>query len=389
MMQNKYTIETLIEKEKLYKLWEITFFGYPLWVHCRDGLSKGSIHIGFKQNKPKIKDLLISTYKTFKFFVRQKKYKKVYFLADRMELLESYREDNEQKKILFIHFEKIKRNRNIDIEYISADFLNVIRFIFRKSVYLFFFKVYKKSLRSCRGLCSNQQIKIAMGDALFLRFLSLCFDSHIEKYYAVAVIPPGEKFLNRLNSFEIQHGVIHKNHVGYMGIPEVKNTLIVYHQNYKKLLCNEKYMGKLNLIEYKKTFLQKTSSRIFCAVIYTQPIIGMQKAIESFFTINNPENIWIQRHPKDTYCYNISEKYFVEDTIPNEVDYPICYTSTIIENFLIMGKNCLIYDIEDKEINIHSVLSVYIQDNSVKLIYFNSLNKIDKYIKEEKSKNEN
>ena len=378
----KYDINALCELEKTYGLWDMKFLDYPIWASCREQMSSQTIVINSTQNIPSFSDLIKSSYQTIKFLFTQKKYKNLYFMHNRVEILESFKNDSSENKILFLHHEQDKSNKKL--EYISSDFFNVIRFILRKTVYIFAPFYYYRFITVLKSIHYDKEqfyhIKNAMGDALFLKLLSSILGKHISVYYAGAVVPYGEKFLNYLNSYEIQHGVIHAQHVGYIGIPTVQNTLVVYHDKYKDLLESNQYEGKIEVNYFKNNFLNQVAKRSFFAVIYTQPSVNMQKSIEEFFISTHPKNIMIQRHPKDTYKYNIDSKYFVENTLPNEVEYPICYTSTVIENFLLLQKRCLIFDVKENNIDINHFLAIYESETTSKLERFDSLEAIYSYL---------
>jgi hypothetical protein len=344
-MNNDFDINSLIKLEKKHKLWNQTLLGYPLWIHCREQIVIPQNQVK-KIKKPNFFNIVKSFLKTAVFLFKQNKYDNVYFLMEREELLEIYRQDKNKKK-LFLNTNENKFFKNYD--FISSEFLNILRFLSRKISYIIFFVKYKKIINKLDIIIPNinvkSNIKNAFGDALFLKFLSLIFTKKNKKFYSGSVIPMGEKFLNSLNSFEVQHGVIHSSHVGYVEVPDVKNTLILYDGRYIDIMLSFKYLGKLSVIEYKKNFLTKHSNRYYSIVIYTQPVQEIQNGVELFFSKNNPSNVYIQRHPNDCFNYSIDSKYFVKSTIPSEVGTPIAYTSSIIENFTLIGRVCKIYDI--------------------------------------------
>jgi len=374
----QYTLKKLIMFEKENNLWGLSYLDYPIWIYFREDISKASISIKKYLYIPTVKTILKSGYHTIMFLLMQKKYKKVYFLANRVELLEVYKQDKEKDKILFLFNETDIDLDNLD--YIDASFLNVIRYLFRKVTYIFsplsYIKFSRKMLSIGYDKSRFNKIKIAMGDAAFLKILSFILNSKLKYIYSGAVIPAGERFLNRLNSYEVQHGVIHVNHVGYIGIPEVKNTFIVYSKEDQSLLEREGYKGRIIVDEYKKSFLSEQTDRCFFIVIYTQPIPRLRESIEKFCKSKNPKDICIQKHPRDHYHYDLDEDFFVRDTRPSEVKFPICYSSTIIENFMYIEKDCFIYDIKDSNIELEDVLNVYKKDNNAQMLRYDNLEDI-------------
>ena len=376
------SFEELIAFEKKYNLWKYKLFDYPVWIHCREPLVNSTMKIDRRIKTPTIIGMLKSFFQTMKFLLFQYKYEKVFFLMERAELLEIYKKDD-SKKLLFLNPEQEKVYEGDD--YISSDFFSLLRFLSRKIAYLIFIKKYQFIISELENmdfdLKLNEYIKVAMGDALFLKILSLVLLKRYKKYYSGAVIPMGEKFVNKLNSYEVQHGVIHPVHVGYMNIPEVKNTLILYSKNYEKIMRLNYYIGKIIIDNYKKTFFEKTTNRYFNIVIYTQPTLEMQEGINSFILTYKPDNFFIQKHPKDYFDYTIDAKYFVTQTTPNEVGYPIMYTSSIIENFILYNKKCYIYNLKYKDIDLNSFLRIYTMDINLKMIILDSLSEIYEYIK--------
>ncbi|MCK5855657.1 MAG: hypothetical protein KAG56_10575 [Sulfurovaceae bacterium] len=365
--------EELMAFEKKHKLWEHKLFKYPLWIHCREPLLSTAIMAERKMRRPSFWGMVKSFGLTLKFLATQYRYDKVFFLMERAELLEVYIQEKNPKKILFLNPEQERVYQGNDA--ISSDFFSLLRFISRKTAYLIFRKKYKKIVEELKRENLNRYIRDALGDALFLKFLSLILSKKNQKIYTGAVIPIGEKFVNALNSFEVQHGVIYPEHIGYIALPEVKNSLLLYSNRYEQMMRECGYVGKLELHEYKKAFLEKKSSRYFPIVIYTQPSIEMQESIKRFFKEIQPKNCFIQKHPKDYFDYEIEKIYFVTATIPSEVGNPIMYTSSIIENFTLFNRDCYIYNFK-YHINVENFLEIYTLGTSSTMIVRDSFKEI-------------
>lgn len=384
-MSSKLSMKELIAFEKKYNLWKYKLFDYPLWIHCREPLINTGIMADRKINRPKITRMLKSFFQTIKFLVTQNKYDKVFFLMERAELLEIYYQDKSSRKLLFLNPEQEKVYEGDD--YISSDFFSLLRFLSRKVAFMIFRKQYSETIEYLNQIDCDQKlykyIKIAMGDALFLKFLSLVLSKKSKKLYTGAVIPMGEKFVNALNSYEVQHGVIHPAHIGYIGLPEVKNSLILYSKRYETIMRNYGYQGKLVIDDYKKSFFEKDIKRHFPIVIYTQPILDMQEGVNEFIKEYQPTNLFIQKHPKDYFPYEIDAGYFVTATTPFEVEYPILYSSSIIENFILYGKKCYIYDLKYPDAKLKDFLTIYTMDLKSKMIIMGSLSEIYEKIKRE------
>lgn len=233
----KMSFSKLVALEKKYDLWNYTLFDYPLWIHCREPLLDVSILVDRKITYPSIKNMCISFVQTLKFLFTQGRYDNVYFLMERAELLEIYRQDSSKKKVLFLNPEQDRVYEEDD--YIKGDFFNLLRFLSRKVSYVVFWKKYSNMIMELRAILPDYPLDIyvkqALGDAAFLKFLSLILSKKNKKIYTGSVIPIGEKFINALNSYEVQHGVIHPSHIGYIAVPKVKNTLILYAKRYKEV----------------------------------------------------------------------------------------------------------------------------------------------------------
>ena len=379
-MKGKLLLVELLALEKKHALWEHTLFDYPLWIHCREPLLSTGMMVERKINRPTFSVMLKSFLGTMKFLLTQKKYDKVFFLMERAELLEIYKNEKNSKKLLFLNSEQEKVYKG---NYISSDFFSLLRFISRKIAFRIFRKKYNNLKLNIRELnldtSLEKYIQVAMGDSFFLKFLSLILSKKSDKFYTGAVIPMGEKFLNRLNSYEVQHGVIHPAHIGYVGLPEVKNTLILYSKRYESIMRQFDYSGQLKIDEYKKIFFEKKSTRSFPIVIYTQPTEDMQEAVNTFIQQSYVTNVYIQRHPKDYFKYEIDEKFLVNATIPSEVNYPIMYTSSVIENFTLYNRDCYIYDLKYVD-DVKKNLEIYTLGTKSKMIIMDSLDDIYKTI---------
>ena len=369
----------LIVFEQKHELWEYKLLQYPLWIHCREPLMSTAIMAERKMRRPSLGEMFKSFWQTMKFLLSQKKYDKVFFLMERAELLEVYYQEKNPRKILFLNPEQERAYKGEDA--ISSDFFSFLRFLSRKTAYLLFYYKYKRIIKSLEMVDIEKYIQDAFGDALFLKFLSIILSKKNQKIYTGAVIPIGEKFINALNSYEVQHGVIYPTHIGYIGIPKVKNTLILYSQRYENILYKEEYLGRIEVNNYKKNFFEKLSYRHFSIVIYSQPLLEMQEKINDFFKRYQPKDVFIQRHPKDYFSYNIEPKKFVTATTPFEVKYPIMYLSSVMENFTNYDKNCYLIDLKSMDIDSNDFIDIYTQGSKSKIFIKSSFEEIYEELK--------
>ena len=378
-METKLNIKELISFEKKHKLWKETFFDYPLWIHFREDLIDNGIKADRRTAVPSLKNIIKSTFQTLKFILYTQHTKPTtYFLMERTELLESFKQEKDTNKVLFLNHEQ---EHLYHASYIRADFLNALRFLCRKSTYIFFPTSYQKALAYFQNTPLTKStiktnIQNGMGDAFFLMLLSKVFRHDYPKYYSGCIIPIGEKFLNRLNTFEVQHGIIQPSHVGYIGLPKVENTLLLYDNRYEVLLREHHYQGNLLINPYKAAFLKTKSSRYFPIVIYTQPIQEMQEALIGFLNENKVhKEIYIQKHPKDYATYPIDPTHIVHSTTPNEVGSPVFYTSSVIENYTLLNRTCYIW-LVNTLLDTHSILNIFLIGSSSKLVENRSLVKL-------------
>jgi hypothetical protein len=363
----------LVAFEEKNQLWQDRLFGYPVWIHCREPLLNSVIMANRKMRRPSMRGMIKSFYQTIKFLLTQHKYEKVFFLMERAELLEVYNQESNPKKILFLNPEQETIYAGRD--YVSSDFFSLLRLVSRKIAYLIFYKNYKEMVKKVEALALEPYIKNGLGDALFLKFLSLVISNKNEKVYSGAVIPIGEKFVNALNSTEVQHGVIHPEHVGYISIPEVANRLMLYSERYREILYNSGYKGELIVCNYKKIFFERKTNRHFPIVIYTQPLEEMQNEINSFLEEYKPKDFYIQKHPKDYFKYKVDRSFIVSGTIPSEVGYPIAFISSVVENFNLFNRDCYILNIEGKY-KVEELLEIYTIGSESKMIIMDSLEDI-------------
>ena len=384
-MAGKLSFDALAALEKKYALWEYRLFDYPLWIHCREPLLEDGIMADRKMTYPAVLSMLKSFFQTVKFLLSQNQYDTVYFLMERAEILQIYKQENSKRKILFLNREQERAYEEKD--YISSDFFNLLRFISRKTAYLIYRKKYRLVMQQLDrigyGDMLDSYIRTAMGDAFFLKILSFLLRKGTKKFYSGCVIPIGEKFVNRLNSYEVQHGVIYPEHIGYAEIPEVRNTLVLYSERYRGILQQSGYRGKLLVHDFKKSFFERESSRHFPIVIYTQPLRQMQEGINQFLKKYQPKDVYIQKHPKDYFDYDIASRFLVTATTPHEVSCPIVYTSSIVENFALYDRKCYIYDVAHAEFDLMAFLKIYTEGSKAELIVRKSLDEIYDEIKKE------
>lgn len=343
------TPEQLVEFETRHNLWTMSCLDYPIWMNLRPSFVDDVVIVPPQSRKIYPFRIIKSFLKLLMFFVTKPRYDQIFFLACRRDLLEFYRHKRNDRSLLFVNFEN---DRACDeFPHISCDALNIIRFLCRIVAGRVLGKnkaeIQAKFKKQTNLELSASNVNAALGDAIYYKILQFIFGEKSRKFYSVAVVPLGEKLRNRLNSFEVQHGIISEKNFSYIGVPGIRNTLIVYDKAFEDLLRARAYSGSIVVDEYKKIFLMRSTNRHFPVVIYTQPIEKFQVQIKSYMNSFATDGVFIQKHPRDVFDYDLPSEKFVTDTLPGEVDSPVLFCSSVIEDYLLLQKKVFLYDSED------------------------------------------
>lgn len=379
----KYRFDELLKIEKEQILWEVTFRGCPVWIFSRPAFLEIPNAPSYAKT-PGIVSLIMSTFGAIRcFFLRDRQ---VFFIPSRKDSYSFVEYNGRPDSFVFINYESNTASQINGFKSVySNDFFNVARFVFRKIAWLFHRGELSRIVEAFNEKTlqvSPAQVKIAIGDICFNKFLGMLLGKKREIYYTLATVPLSEKFLKLLNSCEIQHGVIHFEHPSYAYIPGNIGKLAVYREGYVKKLND---MGVANAFynEFKVKKLcaeKKELQQDLDVVFYSQPIERYSKAIEKM--IKELENCgiksYLQPHPKDMYNYDIDSNQIISNSSPARVKIPVVYFSSIIEDFLILKTPVLAFDAGEEGVD--DFLKFFRPYEENEILPFKQISEIIKYI---------
>lgn len=282
---------------------------------------------------------LKNIFESFAGLFKLRYYQRLIFIPDRPDLITKAELLLGDSGIIVLSFES--GNKDLPKEYIDGAIFDLLRGVMRLmflSICVIFIyryilkKKYDYNLWVYLKVCSK-----IMSDTFYNYTLKLFFKGEV--YYSIATIPGVEKFQNVHVSTEIQHGVIHKNHNGFIGLPNVKNVLLVDNEFYAEFLNSVGYKGKVEvnkeLERYTKTNNKSDMSRKVVAV-FTQPGEIYQELFQTI--VGNLEKrgvkFVIRKHPLDQTLYKTDQVQSIDLIDALESQIGICSTSTIAEHFI-------------------------------------------------------
>ncbi|WP_063669837.1 hypothetical protein [Aliivibrio fischeri] len=376
-VEKKTFTELKFDESKL-GLWDIKFNEIPVWHFLREDYTVSTNPVPQKLRFPGVVSLIMSIFFIIKYIVLSKK--DLIFILDRQDLRDFVKIKPDANVLL--HSESHKQKYN------NVSILNVFRFVLRKTCWIFFLKrrariVNKFIDLGVEKINVKRAVNNLIGDYAYNKSLSLFIGNSRCVYYSGCGPAGIEKYMNAMNSFEIQHGVIHRNHPGYSSVPYVKNGLIVYSKIYKDLLRSLNYGAKIESYNFKTSMVEKKDATIkFDVVIYTQPISFYCEFIDEILTKSKyRNNILIKRHPRDEYDY-IHSAVYVDEVHPSEVRLGVFYTTTVIEDYLGCKRNVVIYMNNKTDYDVESYFDVYqsMTSNKLEERLFNTVNRFDELL---------
>lgn len=332
--------------------WQIRLSRTPVWYYIRFHWT-GTVPTSGNRAFVSFINLLSSVFQIIYFlFIKQFRVDSVYFSLARKDCLDFYKYVSEREKCdIFVQYENVEQSQTY--KYKTSDGLNAIRYICRRLGNLrskqkqaliaqfeaLGFKV-DSALSPLIGYC--------IGDLYFNRFLSLVIRKKLKVYYSISVVPQTEKFEHLMNSFEVQHGIIHSTHFSYFDVPDARGGMVVYHPIYQNILAEIGYSGPVTTYDFKENHQSIQPAEKFDAVIFTQPDIWKKETVENLFQALTKKlgRVRIQKHPRDYRIYDLPGSIFVRGTHPLQTKTAICFTSTTIEDFLVHQKKVVIFDPE-------------------------------------------
>ena len=325
------TVKELLIFESEKDLFSIKFRGAPVWMYLREGSCEDAVKVTPPGVKVSFISLWRSLFMTIKFTLLSKK-SDVFIISNRRELV-LFRDNVNPAAFTFMFDEKNQKNSNVLL------FL-VARLILRKLSYFFVFKEYRtiQSRLVSTGLNNrfiSEGVRKTIGDYFFIRALDLLFSGRTI-YHSAPVVPGNLRFIRNLNANynEIQHGVIHCSHLGYVGIPKVFTKLHVYHKSYLKILNSMSYVGLVHVSNWLK---EEEEMEKYKKVVFTQPIPEFQLLVRNM--LKSDAQLLVQPHPRDDFDYGVLPSRIVSINSIFEVESPIFFSSSLIEKCLINDKS--------------------------------------------------
>ncbi|MDC5637024.1 hypothetical protein OIN80_17680, partial [Acinetobacter baumannii] len=322
-------MEKLFKFEKDTNIWSILYKNVPIWSYMR-----GAFYGQFLPYMPSF----YLTFRDFKGFIVflslfWRKDKVVIFVSGRKDLIDyaltvASKKFNNKHILLFTRSEKGLAGNVFLIE--------VIRFIFRKISWFFVYFSYTKKLKEIErkvGVSNKKLLKDLIGDYYFNYFLFAFLRKVKVVLYSNAVIPRVERYMNLYNSIELQHGVVHKEHLDYVNVPYISNKFFCYSNLVKIDLERWGFSGKVEVVEKVKT----SANIKYKVAIFGTVDPNYSKIIEELCEKYN--NIYIKLHPRDSYQYKDKlQKLCVKTLSPLEVEIPILPDSSLISDCFLNNK---------------------------------------------------
>lgn len=336
-------MKKLIEFEQANKLWEIKFKDIPIWSYIR-----GSFASQFLPYKGKFK----VTYRDFLGFflfisLFFRKNQVIFFITGRQDLLmyaESIIESNfnDKKAIFFI------RNEGEILG--NSFFIEFFRFFCRKFLWITYylrFKQLKNKFFEVDETINTDLIKDAIGDYIFYKIIYSFLKKHTV-IYSNCVIPRVARYLEWFDASELQHGVIHKEHLDYINVPYIQNNFICYSDIVKNNLIKWGYSGNISVINKKSLMHDIRYNFVIFTTVDACYSLSTQNIVKSFKSVS--DKIFIKKHPRDIYSYKIEIDGFLTDVTPLHVNIPILPDTSMISDCFLNSKYFIYYSLDgDKE----------------------------------------
>ncbi|HBN6202652.1 TPA: hypothetical protein L3M66_001216 [Vibrio parahaemolyticus] len=208
-------------------------------------------------------------------------------------------------------------------------------------IFKFFLIPHKNRLIKELGLEKNKIIKndieSFLGDYYFNKIIALFFKNK-KVYYSNCVVPKIEKYMGLMNSTEIQHGVIYKDHFDYANMD--RNYL------YGKFLAWNKYWADIlrNECNYPLPIEHGSFTGELIDLKRREKGILILTTVSEEFSINiinyfNFKDVTLRKHPRDYFPYK--QRGFVgkvENYTPLAAyDKIVCSDTTIIKSLVDAG----------------------------------------------------
>lgn len=212
--------------------------------------------------------------------------------------------------------------------------IEAVWFVFRKLSWRFVRSEYNAVciLLESKGIDSlyyESDVKAAIGDYFYNCFISFFIRGPV--YYTNCLIPKIERYMGRMDSIEIQHGVIHKEHMDYANIDRkyIKNLLLVWNSHWKDRLGDIGYGGDLIVSGHDYVATDDRFER-HGVTLFTTVDEGFSCKVDAY---KGGEVIRLQKHPRDYFSYS-NDSYEIVVAGERLTAYAICHDTTLIYYFL-------------------------------------------------------
>lgn len=364
----------LLDLETHEKVWSLKFNDAYIWDYVRSRLTNQYLPYGTNKISIHLSDVT----GFFKFLSVFFKKSDCIFVVGRLEMLDYIEQIREKFGIenpaVFIREESsdIRGNAKI-IESIRYLLRLLSRFLWSNE-----FNNIKKSLLKISTV--NEQLSDSevnnivsnfLGDLYFNRLLRKIIKGRV--FYTNCVVPKVERSMQILNSYEIQHGVVHDNHPDYYSLP-MNYRFIAMNKRTVSILKDMGFQG--NIIEVDMKYRKNETDKTYDIIIFTTVSESFSVEVDRFFLNNDLHNlnIRVQPHPKDKYIY--SDKVMIERKLrPIDGEIVIMGDSTLIFQCLEFDKHFYLLDPEvspEIEINIRKKYG-----DDIKFTLVRSLSEID------------
>ena len=333
-------MKKLIEFEKVNKLWNIKFKNIPVWSYIR-----GSFASQFLPYKGKFK----VTYRDFfGFFLFTslifKKNQLIFFVTGRQDLLDYaesiIKSDFSNKKTVFFI-------RNEGEVLGNSFFIELIRFFCRKFLWVIYYLTFKKLKNKFLEMdqtINTNLIKDLIGDYIFYRFIYFFLKKHTV-IYSNCVVPRVARYLKDLDVSELQHGVIHMEHLDYVDVPYIQNDFICYSDIVKNNLLKWGYSGNISVINKRSLTRDISYNVVVFTTVDEEYSLSIQNIVKSFDNIK----IFLKKHPRDLYPYQIGVDCFLKNVTPLQVNIPILPDTSMISDCFLNSKYFVYYALNGDE----------------------------------------
>ncbi|UCP80358.1 hypothetical protein [Pectobacterium versatile] len=328
-MKNKFSKKEILELEKDFFLWDINYKGARFWDYMRSKMTEQYLPFSQRTVCFNFKDL----WGFFLFISLFFRCKDCIFIVGRSELLD--------------YSEQIKNEFNLDSPYLfvrqennkikgNSKFIEGFRWVFRILTHRFKKKVMKEikdEIRRCSFISDNMTedeisttVRDFIGDVYFNIFLSKIIKGKV--FYTNCVIPKVERSMQLLNSYEIQHGIVHDLHPDYYCIP-MKYRFIAMNEITVNSLKEINFLGEVFKVDIN--YLEPDVKDRYDVIIFTTPCYDFSSEVERFILKFKGLglNVKVQPHPKDKYNYSDSID-LIYGCKPSEGKVVILSDSTLI-----------------------------------------------------------